>query len=77
MIDLFTSRFGEKECKYSIYNDNRFIYLPAYKEGSINIQFTMIMNLLTSHLRKRECKYLIYNDNRFIYPLPRGGNVNI
>ncbi len=37
------------ECKFSIYDDKRFIY-PLPERESVNFQFTMIMDLLTLYL---------------------------
>ena len=68
-----------KKCKYSIHNNNRFIFSSPEREGGINIQFTMIIDLFTPRLRKEECQYLIYNNIGIINlftPRLRKGSVN-
>ncbi len=44
IIDLFTLRLRRGECKYSIYDDNRFIH------PRVNFEFMMIINLFTPRL---------------------------
>ncbi len=51
------------------------IYLfPAYGEGSVNFQFTIIIDLFTLRLGGEDYKYSIHDDNEFIHlPLMRRG----
>ncbi len=60
IIDLFTPRLREGECKYSIHHDNEFI------PPSRNFPLIMIIDLFTSHLSGGEYIFLIHHDNRFI-----------
>ena len=69
-MGLFTFCLREREGKYSILNNNRFIHL--FLSGkSINIQFMMIIHLFTPYLRGEEYKYLIYNNKEFIHLLSK------
>ena len=52
IINGFISRLREEECKYSIYDNNRFIYPPP-EGGSVNIQFTIIIDLFIPCLKGR------------------------
>ena len=53
------------------------LFARRQEKESVNIQFTMIIDLFISHLREKECKYFIHNDKEFIHPPPVRKRVSI